>query len=231
MHGFTTRLGDLSVGSGDGSAPRSFELLSALPGVEGRQFATLNQVHGASVLVLEDGIDVISTRPCGGHDAVVTARRDVMVGVKTADCVPILLFDPGSGAVGAVHAGWRGTALKVAAAAVERMRSVYGTDPAVLRAAIGPCIGPCCYTVGDELVSAFEKSFGAGAFLSGPGSGHVRADLQGANHAVLRGAGVADANIGVVKMCTSCGEHLFFSHRRDRGDTGRQLAFIGRTAR
>jgi YfiH family protein len=182
----------------------------------------LEQVHGDSVLEV-DGEQRPGVHAAGKHDALVTIRKDVALGIKTADCAPVLLYDAATGAMAAVHAGWKGTAIGIAARTVEAMSRLYGSRPGDIAAVIGPCIRPCCYPVGDDVADAFEKAFGKDGHLIG---GDRRADMQAANRTWLERAGVLPGKIGVISLCTSCHPDLFFSHRRDNGVTGRHLNFI-----
>jgi YfiH family protein len=243
VHGFSTRPGGVSPapfdtlnfsfsnGDSPGNIGRNELILLEHAGLAGRSMATLDQVHGKSVVVIGDENPLTGSAVLGDGDALVTRRNDVVLGIKTADCTPVLLFDPENGVAASVHAGWRGTALRVAAEAVSVMSSEFGSRPRNIRAAIGPCIGACCYTVGDDVMRAFADTFGRGVHVTPPGAGPgggARADLQGANASVLGSAGLEKGNIATIRLCTSCNRRLFFSHRRDGGVTGRHLNFIGR---
>jgi YfiH family protein len=173
-------------------------------------------------------------------DALVTSTPDTPLVILTADCAAVLLWDPARNAVGIAHAGWRGTVARVVAATVARMRASFGSNPRDLLAAIGPSIGPCCYEVGAEVIDAVVAAFpgDAGELLQHPdmaSAGSFRAsvnedrrhfDLWRANERVLVEAGVAEANIEVAGLCTSCRTDLFYSHRAERGNTGRFGAMV-----
>jgi YfiH family protein len=146
-------------------------------------------------------------------DALVSRSR--LVGVKTADCVPILLADPETGSVASIHAGWRGTALDIAAKTVEELTRRWNVRPENLRAAVGPAIGGCCYEVGPEVAHRFGI----------PASGPVHIDLAGINRRCLAAVGVRD--IWVSGECTFCSPDRFFSFRRERDEAGRMLSYIG----
>jgi len=182
------------------------------------QHAALEQVHG----------DVV-VRACGDRgrlgsgDALVTNVAGLMVGVRTADCVPILLADPERRAVAAVHAGWRGTVARIAARAVEALTSEYGCRPENLLAAIGPAIGPCCYEVGCEVAREFGTIFPE---LEGTGE-RIHLDLEEANRRVLAAAGVPAEQIHAARLCTRCRAEDFHSFRRDAERAGRMLTAIG----
>jgi len=240
IHGFTTRIegvspapfDSLNFSSSTGDKPGNVEtnekiLLEHLK-IESRPIVTTHQVHGKDVLILDDSIHIRSCILIGENDAIITMRKDIILGIKTADCVPILIYDGSTGAVAAIHAGWKGTALRTAASAIERMKSLFGSDPSQMKAVIGPCIGKCCYFIGDKVINEFEKTFGVGSFVVQSTGGDFTADLQGANRQVLIDAGLQASNIFDVRLCTACNPGLFFSHRRDNGRTGRHLNYIGR---
>jgi len=156
-----------------------------------------------------------------GADMLFTEEPGCAVAVRTADCAPILLADPQTGMVAAVHAGWRGTARQVIRHAVTRMQS-HGSRVGNILACIGPCIGPCCFRIGPETAAALLASCDdAGRHVHA-----AHADLAGINILQLRQAGVAKANIEHANGCTACDSRRFFSHRRDHGRTGRHLAVV-----
>jgi len=168
---------------------------------------TAKQVHSALV---QD-----AAGPLGAGDALISARSGVIVGVKTADCVPVLLVDSSTHVVAAVHAGWRGTAESITSATVRALAAGWKIDPRNLRAAIGPSIGVCCYEVGPEVARRF------GIAVSHP----VRLDLCGINEMQLRAAGVSD--IWRSGECTFCAADRFYSFRREPEQEGRMVSFIG----
>lgn len=195
------------------------------------------QVHGADVRVVRDARDARGEPEARGEtvrcDALTTNATGVLVGVKTADCVPVLLGDGRTGAVAAVHAGWRGTLAEIVPHALERMKREYGTRPADVRAAVGPAAGVCCYEVGAEVIEAFGQKFGddATSLFVPTRAAHARVDLHLANQRQLTEAGVAPERIHLPPLCTMCRTDLFFSYRREKqlqGRTGRLLAVIGK---
>ena len=196
------------------------------------RLATCWQVHGADVRVVHAGTEGALDANNERCDALVTNAPHILVGVQTADCVPVLLGDPRSGACAAVHAGWRGTAAEVVPAALARMRAEYGTRPADVCASIGPAALQCCYEVGAEVIHTFSARFRyADELLARTREGHARIDLQRANRRQLTDAGVSPERIHAAPLCTICRDDLFFSYRRDKklhGRTGRLLAVIGR---
>jgi YfiH family protein len=226
-HGFTTRRGGgsappfdaLNLGGAVGDDPErvaaNWRLLERETGL---RFARVRQVHGARAVRLDS-----ASPPAAEADAVVTRTAGVAACVSVADCVPVLLADPASGAVAAVHAGWRGTIARVAAEAVRALAAEAGAAPGRLLAAVGPAIGPCCYEVSPDLAARFAAEIGPDVVRRGAAPS---LDLWASNVAVLRAAGVPAERIETLRRCTSCERDLFFSHRRDAGRTGRQVAFI-----
>ncbi len=227
-HGFTTRRGGVSegaffamnLGEGVGDDPaRVAENWARLRLATGLDFARVRQVHGNRTARLTG-----ATRPVEEADAVVTSAPGIAACVSVADCVPILIADPESGAVAAVHAGWRGTLAGVAERAVRALGEAHGARPGALLAAVGPAIGPCCYEVGPDLARRFRDELGPAT--GNPSPGQARVDLWLANEAVLRRAGLDRRHVDTLRRCTSCEDAAFFSHRRDGGRTGRQVGFI-----
>ncbi|HET6439891.1 MAG TPA: peptidoglycan editing factor PgeF [Anaeromyxobacter sp.] len=226
-HGFTTRLGGVSsppfatlnlgrtVGDDEARVAENWRRLEAATGL---RFARVRQVHGARVVLLR-----APGGPSEEADGIVCDAVGVAACVSVADCVPVLLADPSSGAVAAVHAGWRGTLARAAARGVQALERLSGAPPARLLAAIGPSIGPCCYEVSADLAARFAGEIGPVVRGGGPAP---RLDLWDCNRRVLLEAGIAPEHLDVLSRCTSCDEGSFFSHRRDRGRTGRQIAFI-----
>jgi YfiH family protein len=151
----------------------------------------------------------------GEGDALLENRPGGVVAVKTADCIPILLVDERLHAVAAVHAGWRGTAARIAAEAVTAMAGRFGTRAEDLHAAIGPGIGKCCYEVGPEVAAQF----------GGQGRGHI--DLAAANRRQLEESGVTPRHIYASNLCTMCRSEEFDSFRRDQAAAGRMYSFAG----
>ncbi len=215
---------NFSVREGDGedAVRRNWGMLSEAFGIPEDRFITLRQVHGTRLVSLEDRGETV---PEG--DGLVTARRGFAVGIKTADCVPILIADPDARAVCAVHAGWRGTAMGIAEKAVEAMRRHFSSEPSRLVAAIGPAIGPCCYEVDEPVFLSMEgRGEREAVFRPVPGRDRWRLDLAGANEIQLAASGLKSGRIHTARLCTYCNRDLFFSHRGEGGRTGRQLNFI-----
>jgi polyphenol oxidase len=187
------------------------------------------QVHGRDVRVVRDASEARSEgERC---DALTTDLPGVLLGVKTADCVPVVLGDARTGACAAVHAGWRGTLAGVVKHALAAMRREFGTRPADVRAAIGPAALSCCYEVGPEVVEAFRAGVqNADALFTPTQEGRALVDLQRANLEQLTDSGVSPERVHALPLCTICRPADFFSYRRDRklhGRTGRLMSVIG----
>jgi len=201
-----------------------------LPGV--RSVVKVRQVHGCGVIQIDDRM--LSGMPEG--DAVMTDRPDILVTVETADCTPILLFDPVRPAVAAIHAGWRGTVANIAATTVAAMTAAYGSDPAMIRAGIGPTIGGCCYEVGPEVWEAVAEKYpddreaiihpDSETEPSTAADKKARLDLVRLNASQLARAGVPTAQITAAGLCTACHRDHFYSYRRDAGRVGRHISGI-----
>jgi YfiH family protein len=161
-------------------------------------------------------------------DALISNEAGVTVGVRTADCVPILLVDQETRAIAAVHAGWRGTAAEIVLHAVEDLQTEFGANAAHLHAAIGPSIRACCYEVGRDVAEQFRPIFPEWESLHGEET-CTMLDLVEANRRILVGSGVPDSQIYDCGLCTVCCPEEFHSYRRDPQDRGRMVAFISRT--
>ena len=157
-------------------------------------------------------------------DALVTNEPNVPLLLRYADCVPILFYDPIHRAIGVVHAGWRGTVLKIAAKTVQKMIDAFGTHPRDLIACIAPSIGPCCYTIGDEVIKRVRESFDNADELLHSTNGHIHFDLWQANAHQLRQLGVEQ--IEIAQLCTAHHTDDFFSYRAENKVTGRFGAII-----
>jgi YfiH family protein len=177
----------------------------------------LRQVHGTTVATAP-------WRRPPEADAALATVPGLLLGIATADCLPVLLVDPVRGAVAAAHAGWRGTAGRITARAVEALLAT-GSRPGDLLAALGPGIGPCCYEVGQEVIAAFGPD-GRPFFRPGP-RGRPHLDVPGANARQLEASGLRPERIHRVEHCTSCRRDLYHSYRRDGAGTGRMISFVG----
>ncbi|MBV9442604.1 MAG: peptidoglycan editing factor PgeF [Acidobacteriaceae bacterium] len=180
---------------------------------------TLKQIHSNFVL----NASGLADRAEQG-DALVTDEIGTSIGVRTADCVPIVMIDAAFRAVAVVHAGWRGTAAEIAKGAVERMTSDFGTRSRDLHVAIGPCIRECCYEVGPDVFAHFSR-WGQEA---PPGSRNPHLNLPEVNIRQLLEAGVPENLIFDSGLCTACQTGQFFSFRREREHAGRMIASVAR---
>jgi len=192
---------------------------------------TVRQVHGNDILVVDTPNEDVSHFLTVESDAIITNQTGLMVGVCVADCVPILMLDPVKRVVAAVHAGWQGTASKLASKTVAAMKSQFGCNPESLQAAIGPCISQCCYEVDAPVKQAFlQNGLAWDSVAVASGDKKWRLDLTAANRELLISAGIPSSSIKTSDMCVCCQRELFFSYRRDNGETGRQMGFIMLTA-
>lgn len=224
------------------------------------ELVTLRQIHSGMVRIIGPQHGPMATpdgRALLRGDALMTRQRGLLLGIQTADCVPVLIADTKTRTVAAFHAGWRGTLARIVERGVGTMRLEFGSDPRNLIAAIGPAIGACCYSVGEEVQHEFESQFAYAPklfsevydrdpvrdkypmlFLTQRAPGHsnlgpqIHLDLQEANRRQLLDAGVRTKAITVVAECTACtrlrdGRRKYFSHRAEYGYTGRMLSVIG----
>ena len=260
VHGFSTRPGGESLLGGKPTLNLGFTDWDARPSVAANRakftaavavpkmtLVTLRQIHS-------DVIHVVAAPAADAPkaDALATCTPGLLLGVQTADCVPILLADTRQRAVAAIHAGWRGTLARIVVKALGRMRMEFGTRPRDVVAALGPAIGRCCYEVGPEVAQAFAAQFRAAAdWFDGPFDqlahgeeplwlpwltmmppGHVpplprvQLDLRAANRWQLADAGVLENKIVMSDLCTACRTDLLFSYRREGAKTGRMMGAI-----
>lgn len=264
VHGFSTRPGGESLLEGKPALNLGFTDWDERARVEKNRaaFAAALAARNMSLVTLRqfhsDVIHVASALPATEEDAtradaLAASAPGLLLGVQTADCVPILLADTRGRAVAAIHAGWRGTLARIAVKTLGRMRMEFGTQPKDVVAAIGPAIGRCCYEVGPEVAQAFAMQFPSAAdWFDGPFEqlshgeeplwlpwltmmppGHVpppprvQLDLRAANRWQLMDAGVRETQIDVSDLCTACRPDLLFSYRREGAKTGRMMAVIG----
>jgi polyphenol oxidase len=266
VHGFSTRSGGCSSAYGGAQLNLGFTASDSRQAVERNRrsfirevarsersllpLITLRQIHSGLVHILRSK-DRIPKSPLKG-DGIVTSRKDVLLAIQVADCVPVLVADVKRGAIGAFHAGWRGTAKRIVERGVGSMRAVFGSHAEDLYAAIGPCIHSCCYAVGDEVIDEFQSQFAYAdqllsevydrdpikekyplLFLTARAPGHsnigpqTHLDLVEANRRQLLAASIPEDHIWAAEECTSCRTDLLFSHRAEAGYTGRMMGVIG----
>ncbi len=240
LHGFTTRYGgvsegrlsSLNLGVHRGDSPenvwKNYEILGNALGFSPADVVMTHQVHSDIVRRVgreNRGEGLLRPVPCD-CDGLITDAPGTVLAVFSADCTPIALFDPVRRAVGAVHAGWRGTAAGIVRSAVERMRAEFGCEPGNLRAAIGPCIGPCCFETGPEVPAAMLAALGSAAEeFCRPSGEKYYVNLKALNRLWLNRCGVTQ--IDVSPDCTHCRPDRFWSHRTVGFDRGAQAAVIG----
>jgi YfiH family protein len=224
LHAFTTRQDDLGARNDDVRHADDWAAVASAFDVCMDRVVTVNQVHGENIVTVDD-LNVRDVRTIHA-DAMITSVPGIAIGVETADCVPVLLFDPLKPAVAAVHAGWRSTVKKIVQKAVHRMHEEFGSEPAQLIAAIGPAIGPECYEVDELVMGPVRESFSFWNEVSAPrGDDHWSLDLVKANKLELLQIGLAEKNVHTLGLCTSCRRDLFYSYRAE-GKTGRMLSVI-----
>ena len=264
VHGFSTRQGGVSSAYGgqalnlgptredtpENVARNRERFIRKLGAIDAKghpwPVVTVTQIHSAIIHRVEQE----AVPPLKG-DGLVTGKPGMLLGIKIADCLPVLVADPERRAIGVFHAGWRGTAQRIVEKGVGEMRKHFGSDPAKLLAAIGPGIGCCCYEIGDEVEREFESQFAYWQqlfenvfdsrslharypllFLNQRAPGHGdpalsrHLNLVKANLLQLRDAGVAGENISNLGLCTSCRTDLFFSYRKEQV-AGRMMAVVG----
>ncbi len=214
VHAFTTR--DTGNFSADTAADELPPSLSAGP----TRLASVRQVHSDGLHLVKPEAASISHSQRPEADGLLTSAAGYLLGVRTADCLPLLYVDRARRAVAAVHAGWRGTAKGIAARAVKRMKQEFGSPPGELEVVMGPGIGPCCYEVGSEVADQFAASA-----VQVRGRPHL--DLPEANRLQLIEAGVNTSKVWSAGLCTACEADQFYSYRREGTQAGRMLAMIG----
>ncbi len=237
-HGFSTRPGGVSdgpfaslnlavsVGDSPQNVAENLRRLAAFEGLTAGAFATVSQVHGVGVLWADRlGQGDAPSAPLGEADALITQTEGLAVGVRTADCVPILVVDPQRRRVAAVHAGWRGTHARILRHAVEPLLQ-RGARPADLLVAIGPSIRRCCYEVSPDLAERFVAAFAPDVVEPAANGLGPKLDLVRALEHTLVELGVPRSQVDVLPQCTACDPALFYSHRRDRGVSGRHLSYV-----
>ncbi len=266
LHGFSTRVGGFSKAYGGNALNLGFTPTDEPIAVERNRAAflkelgprngqpappliTLRQVHSSIIY----HVDSVPEHPLVG-DGLITNTPGLFLGIQTADCLPVLLVDPITRAVGAFHAGWRGTLARIVEKGAGEMRRWFGTNARDLRAAIGPGVHNCCYEVGEEVRQQFEAQFRYAPdlfrevkeedpvktkypllFLTAKPPGHeppefgrqIFLDLVEANRRQLLDLGVKKKDIFASALCTSCRNDLLFSYRKEKGVTGRLMGVVG----
>ncbi len=219
----------LNLGHAVGDEPQAvqenFERACAALGISSGQTTACHLYHSANIATVTRKNQ---QRVMGWADGLITAEPDIFLVMRFGDCTPLIFFDPVRQAVGLTHAGWRGTMKNAAGATIAALTERLGCRPKNIIAVIGPAIGPCCYEVGQDVIEAAGKSFVdiTGLFEENGKPDHAHFDMWAANRRQLIAAGVE--HIIESGLCTACHTDLFFSHRAEKGQTGRFGVIIGR---
>jgi len=237
-HAFTTRFGGVSTGiysslnlaqkAGDNinNVIENYSRLCTALGISKDDLVCSTQVHGTDIrLITRDDCGMLLQDNPHKADGLISKNPGAALMVFTADCVPILLYDPVKKVAGAVHAGWRGTASNIAGIAVSKICYTFGSSPADIKAAIGPCISKCCFETHNDVADALQNALGqiANNCIS-QSAGKFMIDLKETNRIFLERAGVTDITIS--DECTSCSPDKYWSHRKTKGKRGSQAAII-----
>ena len=237
--GFTTRNGgssrppfnSLNLGFGSGDQLSQVEANRAAVarsfGLEPHLFLTVKQVHGSEILVIDQPNLEVSHFQRVESDAIITNQRNILIGILVADCFPVILYDRGKHVAAVVHLGWRGTAAGLLGRTVAAMRELLGCHVADIKAAIGPGIAAHSYEVDRPVRDSFRQGTDQWQRIAREVSlGHWQLDLQKSIALQLDAAGIDRAAVDTVAECTCCHKETFFSYRRDKGKTGRQMGFV-----
>lgn len=239
IHGFTTRhegvsrtpYNSLNLGTNTLDQEYNVEgnrnLLARTFGSTPDKLVTVKQVHGTDILVIDEPNEDVSHFLALESDAIITNQPDIMIGICVADCAPILFCDTNKKVIAAVHAGWQGTANKLAKKTILAMKTFFDSNPEDIQVAIGPCIGQCCYEVDTPVKNIFQQNgYDWSLYTKQKDSLHWNLDLVAANRDQIIDNGIPFINIESADTCVCCQRDLFFSYRRDEGETGRQMGFI-----
>ena len=222
---------NLSPYSGDDPdcVDKNQEYVANLAGISVDNLYIPYQIHKDKIAVIEEGFlqktDLEKADILHGVDAVITNQKDICIGVTTADCVPVLIYDPQKHILATIHAGWKGTVAKIAQKTILTMEKHFGCDPQTLLAGIGPCISQKHFEVGDEVVEAFrEAGFDIDKIAyKNKESGKMHINLQDANKIILTNSGLLPGNIETAGLCTYSNPGMFFSARRQTIHSGRMF--------
>jgi YfiH family protein len=231
QHAFLTRKGgespppfdSLNISENNGDQKnyvcQNRDRIATIFGFTHKRLMLLRQQQKDGILILKEPIETIP--PSLEHDAMITDAPDMILGIQTADCIPIFVADQKRKVIAAVHAGRQGTALHITQKVLKKMEEEFGCSSEDLIIALGPSIGPCCYEIDEKVfLSEWEP------FSTPKGGGRWMVDLAGVNIAQMKDEGIKEQQVFSVNLCTSCNTDLFFSYRKE-GQTGRQLSFIG----
>jgi YfiH family protein len=242
-HAFTTRLGGVSTGEftsmnmafnrGDNpdSVTENYKRFCKSAGFDYESLVASAQDHHTVVRAVtsgEKGIGIYKPRDMESVDALITNEKGVTLVTYYADCTPLFFVDTKNKAIGLAHAGWRGTVGRIGEKVVEKMTELYGTNPADIKAAIGPAISVCCYEVDYPCAEHFLNlaDLDSSKFVFEKGNGKYMVDLLETNRQILTASGVKNENITVSDVCTNCNSDLLWSHRATKGHRGTMSAFM-----
>lgn len=228
VHGFTTREGGVSKGEYESLSLSPYrgdeiecvhkneEILCENLGLDVKRLSSTKQEHTDNIEIIDkDNIGIGVHSPWGkGVDAVITREKNVPILCYSADCVPIIMYASDIEAIAAIHSGWKGTAMAIAEKTVKKLMKL-GASPENIYAAIGPCIGKCCYEVSADVALQFDQKY----YTAKP-DGKYMLDLQHINSDLINNTGVKEENISVSDICTRCHNDIFFSHRGQGGTSG-----------
>lgn len=243
--GFSTRIGGESKGYYDSLnlalhinddervVIANRQKLASVIGFNYDAWTSAEQVHGNRVEIV-----TIEERGKGRYnlddaiknaDGIVTNSPDILLTSFYADCVPLYFFDPVNKVIGLAHAGWKGTVLKIGEQMINTMKKNFNSNINDIKTAIGPSIDQCCYEVNDQVIRPLKESITniPEIAIIDKKNGHYDLDLKKINQQIFLDAGILPENIEISSLCTSCEEKMFFSHRRDKGHTGRMISWIG----
>jgi polyphenol oxidase len=243
FHAVTTRTGGISpepfsslnlggnTGDSEANVDDNYGRLFRALDFDLQSVVSSHQVHGTEIAIITTPPARTTPFPeahvLDGYDGFITNLQNIPLLVRVADCVPGILYEPDSKALAVVHAGWKGTVGGIAAKAAGLMVQLYQCDITNIRAGIGPSIGPCCYAVQQNVAACFQKSTGNRRFLLPEAENTFSLDLQEANRLQLIKVGLRPENIELSWLCTACNLNLFFSHRGEKGKTGRFALIAG----
>lgn len=233
VHCFTTRAGDCqkSPHNGFSLGLGGFDELKTIVKDNRKKFCELLQIDYKKLINPDqqhtDNIKIVTSidDDLSNTDGIITAQKGLVIMLLFADCTPIILHAPNSGVIGVIHAGWKGTAKKIAKKAITMMTNELNVDINDIKAAIGPTIGQCCYPVSTEVAEQLQLTISKNhdkLFINADSDDKIKVDLKALNALQLEEAGVK--HIDVINECTSCNNSVFFSYRAENGKTGRHAA-------
>ena len=241
-HGFSTRIGGISEGAysylnlgfktGDmqGNVKENIRKFVSAVGLNHENLVISDQIHSDNIKIVncwDKGKGYSKQKDYSGIDGLVTSVPNIPLMAMFADCVPIFFIDTAKKIIGISHAGWKGTKLKIGEKTVQAMKDTYDSKADEIIAVMGPSIGKCCYEVDDIIMEQFSAGFiDTSTFIFPKERGKYWIDLWEANRIVLNEAGIQNKNIIISGLCTGCNLDLFYSYRKEKGNTGRMGAVI-----